>query len=187
MTASQIRVIIVPGNGGAKPTDNWFPYVKEELEKDGFKVIVEEFPDSILARESQWIPFLKNELKADKNTILIGHSSGAIAAMRYAEKNQILGSVLIGTYHTDLGMESERISEYFNRPWDWEAIKRNQKWIAIFASSDDPWIPIEEPRFLHQNLGTDYHEYSDQGHFGGDYYKPTFPELIEVIKNLTKS
>ncbi len=26
------------------------------------------------------------------------------------------------------------------------------------------------------------YESSDQGHFGGDYYKETFPELLEAIK-----
>jgi len=178
----KIKVVIAPGNGGAKPTDNWFPYVKSELEKDGITVVVREFPDSHLARESYWIPFLKNDLKVDENTILVGHSSGAIAAMRYAEKNKILGSILVGTYYTDLGMETEKISGYFDRPWQWEAIQRNQKWIAVFASTDDPWIPIEEPRFLQQKLKLDYHEYTDKGHFGGDYYKPLFPELVAVIR-----
>lgn len=178
----KIKVIIAPGNGGAKPSDNWFPYVKRELGKDGLEVIVREFPDSMLAREKYWIPFLKDELKADENSILVGHSSGAIAAMRYAEKNRILGSILIGTYHTDLGMENEKISGYFDRPWDWDAIKNNQKWIAIFASTNDPWIPIEEPRFLNQKLSADYFEYTDQGHFGGDYFKETFPELVSYIR-----
>lgn len=180
----RIKVILIPGNGGGKPTDNWFPYVTKELTAAGFEVISKEFPDSVLAREAYWIPFLK-ELKADENTILVGHSSGAIAAMRYAEKTPILGSVLIGAYHTDLGMDSEKISGYFDRPWDFQAIRNHQKWIGIFASTDDPWIPVEEPRFLNQKLQADYFEYEDQGHFGGDYYKETFPELVALIKSKT--
>lgn len=175
------KVIFVPGNGGAKPSDIWYPYVKEALEKEGFEVIAKEFPDSVLAREKYWIPYLE-ELKADENTILIGHSSGAIAAMRYAENHKILGSILVGTYHTDLGIENEKISGYFDRPWNWEAIKKNQKWIAVFASLDDPWIPIEEPRFLNKMLNPDYFEYQDQGHFGQDLDKTTFPELVDYIK-----
>ena len=175
------KVIIIPGNGGGKPMDNWFPYVEEELSKKGYEVLNREFPDSLLARESHWIPFLKEELKADGDTILVGHSSGAIAALRFAETNKIMGSVLVGAYHTDLNMESERVSEYFNRPWDWKAIRQNQQWTAIFASSDDPWIPIDEARFLHKELQADYYEYSDRGHFGGDYYKQDFPELAQAI------
>lgn len=176
-----IKAIFIPGNGGGTPKDNWFPYLKKELEKLGITVIDQNFPDSDLARAKYWLPFLK-QLGADENTILAGHSSGAIAAMRYAENNKILGSVLVGSYHTDLGNENEKASGYFDKPWEWEKIKNNQKWIIQFSSTDDPWIPIAEPRYIHEKLDSDYHEFTDQGHFGGDYHKPEFPELIDAIK-----
>lgn len=182
MGNSSLKVILIHGNSGSKPTDNWIPYVKAELEKAGIPVIAPEFPDNDLARACYWIPFL-HELHADENTILIGHSSGALASMRFAEKNKILGSVLIGSYFTDLGYEKEKLSGYFDAPWDWEAIKGNQQWIIQFASTDDPWIPIQEPQFVRDRLGTEYYEFNDQGHFGGDYHKPTFPEVVSAIKN----
>jgi predicted alpha/beta hydrolase family esterase len=178
-----LRVIIIHGNSGGKPTDNWIPYVKEQLEKKGFNVVAPQFPDNHIARASYWLPFLKNELKADGNTIIVGHSSGAIAAMRFAEENPLYGSVLVGGYHSDLGIENEKISGYFDKPWNWEAIKKNQNWIIEFSSSDDPWIPIEEARYVHEKLATEYHEFNNQGHFGGDYYKPEFPELVAAILN----
>jgi predicted alpha/beta hydrolase family esterase len=175
------KVIFIPGNGGESPQDNWFPSVKKELETAGFTVISEEFPDNDLARASFWLPFLINELKADENTLLIGHSSGAIAAMRLAEKQPIGGSVLVGAYYTDLGMEKEKQSGYFDAPWNWEAIRKNQSWIALFAAQDDPWIPIAEPRHIHLKLNCEYHEYINGGHFGGDYKKTDFPELSQAI------
>lgn len=177
-----IKAVFAPGNGGGSVHENWFVYLKKELENMGITVAAKDFPDPMLAREKYWLPFLKNELHADENTIIIGHSSGAIAAMRYAEKNKILGSVLVAPYYTDLGDDSEKESGYFNRPWDWEAIKKNQKFIIQFNSTDDPWIPIKEARFVHEKLDTDYHEFTDQGHFGGDREKPTFPELIAALK-----
>lgn len=178
-----IRVILIHGNGGSKPTDIWFPYIKTELEKLGLEVLAPQFPDAKLARASYWLPFLKNELKADENTIIIGHSSGAIAAMRFAEENKIYGSVLVGSYYTDLGYENEKLSGYFDSPWNWDAIRCNQHWIIQFASIDDPWIPIGEPRYVHDQLQSEYYEYLDQGHFGGDYNKTTFPELIKAISS----
>ncbi|HKC14501.1 MAG TPA: alpha/beta hydrolase [Patescibacteria group bacterium] len=180
-----IRVIFIPGNGGGSTKDNWFPYLKMKLVKLGVEVIDKEFPDSDLAREKYWIPFLK-ELGADKNTILIGHSSGAVAAMRFAEKNPILGSVLVGACYTDLGDEKEKSSGYYNRPWKWNSIKNNQKWIIQFASTNDPWIPIQEARTINEKLGSEYYEFTDQGHFGGDYDKKTFPELLEALKRKLK-
>lgn len=177
-----LRAILIHGNGGGNPSDNWFPYLKKELENLGIKTDAPQFPDSDLARASYWIPFLKDTLKADENTIIIGHSSGAIAAMRFAEKNTIYGSVLVGSYHTDMGIEKEKLSGYFDSPWDWNAIRKHQKWIIQFASENDPCIPISEARYVHQKLSTDYYELPDQGHFGGDYYKDTFPEALEAIK-----
>lgn len=177
-----IRAILIHGNGNSKPTDNWLPYLKKELEILGIIVDAPQFPDTELARSSYWLPFLRNELKADENTIIVGHSSGAIAAMRYAETHRILGSALIGAYYTCLGYENEILSGYFDTPWDWEAIKKNQKWILQFASANDPWIPLREAHCVRDKLATDYYEFSDQGHFGGDCYKETFPELLEAIR-----
>ncbi len=182
-----MKVLFIPGNGGGGPNDNWFPYLKNELEKLGIRVVASEFPDNYLAREAYWVPFLKDNLKADEQTILVGHSSGAIAAMRLAEATRLLGSVLVGAYHTDLGLAMEKQSGYFDRPWDWDAIIRNQKWVIQFASVNDAWIPIEEARFVHEKLHTEYHEFIDQGHFGGDSQKLEFPELFEALKKrLTK-
>jgi predicted alpha/beta hydrolase family esterase len=176
-----IRVVFIPGNSNLTTKDNWFPSVKKELEANGLKVIDAEFPDPDLAREEYWIPFLLKVLKVDENTILVGHSSGAIAAMKLAENHKILGSVLVGVYHNDLGIEKEKQAGYFNRPWNWEKIRDNQQWTVLFASQDDPWIPIDHPRFIHLQLNSEYHEFKDQGHFGGDYYKPNFPELSAAI------
>lgn len=177
-----LRAVLIHGNGGGKPTDNWLPYLKTELGKLGIIAEAPQFPDADLARASYWIPFLKDTLKVDAETIIIGHSSGAIAAMRFAENNQLFGSVLVGAYHTDLGYETEKLSGYFSKPWDWNAIRRNQRWIIQFASTNDPWIPIEEARTVRDNLMPEYHESTFQGHFGGDYYKETFPEALEAIK-----
>ena len=171
------KAILIPGNGGSVPSDGWRPYLEAELPRLGIEVINKQFPDSVLARAEYWLPFIK-ELGADESTILIGHSSGGVAAMRYAETNKILGSVLVGACHTDLGDESEAVSRYYDHPWDWEAIKANQKWIIQFHSTDDPFIPVEEARFIHEKLGTEYHELTDKGHF----QQTEFPELVEALK-----
>lgn len=183
----RIKAIFIPGNGGASVKDKggFFPYVKRELEKLRVKVISQDFPDPELARAKYWLPFIK-KLGAYEETFLIGHSSGAEAALRYTEENKILGSVLVGACYTDLGMETEKLSGYYTKKWNWDKIRKNQNWIIQFHSLDDPWIPIKEARFVHQKLGTEYFEFSDQGHFGGDRDYPKFPKLVEEIKKKIK-
>ncbi|GAC1387504.1 MAG: alpha/beta hydrolase [Candidatus Saccharimonadales bacterium] len=177
----QPNAILIHGNGGGTGEGLWFPWVKAQLEKLGVPTIAETMPDNVLAPEAKWLPFIRDELAADEHSIIVGHSSGAVAAMRFAETDKILGSILIGACYTDLGSKTEKLSGYYNRPWQWEKIKANQEWIVQFASTDDPWIPVREARYIHKQLDTEYHEYTDKGHFGGDYEKNDFPEIIEII------
>jgi predicted alpha/beta hydrolase family esterase len=115
--------------------------------------------------------------------VLVGHSSGALAAMRYAQSHVLVGSVLVGACYTDLGEASERVSGYYSDPWQWEAIKANQKFIIQFASSSDPYIPIAEPRYIAKQLNSQYFELPGRGHFED----PTFPELAKaLLKTLRK-
>jgi uncharacterized protein len=174
----KLKIIFVPGNGGDGNTVyGWFSYLKKEFEVLGCEVLAPVYPDPALARASFWLPFIEN-LGTDENTVLVGHSSGAIAAMKYAENHKILGTILVAGYHTDLGMETERQSEYFNTPFNWEKIKENQEWIIQFNSTNDDFIPIEEARFVHEKLSSEYYELS-QGHF---YPQDIFPEIIEAFK-----
>ncbi len=175
---SNPNIILVHGNGGSTVEDIWFPEVKTELEALGLEVVAQTMPDNMLARSIKWLPFLENVLGANENSIIIGHSSGAVAAMRYAETHRIFGSVLVGASHTDLGDRGEKMSGYFDEPWDWDAIKANQNWIVQFASPSDPYIPIEEPRHIHAQLDTDYRELPGRGHF----MEVIFPEVEKVIK-----
>ena len=99
--------------------------------------------------------------------------------MRYAEKNKILGSVLVGTYYTDTGDQNEQKSGYFDEPWNWPSIRNNQKWIIQFSSTDDPFFSYDEPKLVHEKLETELHEFTDRGHFFG----LEFPELVEVVKS----
>ena len=97
--------------------------------------------------------------------------------MRYAERHRILGSVLVGAYCTDIGDRAERLSGYFDDPWDWNAIRSNQRWIIQFASRDDPFFPYEEPLGVRDHLRTEFHEYEDRGHF----FQSEFPELVAAV------
>ena len=187
LVQSKTKIILVHGNGGSWPKENWLPPVAEKLSKlKDVKVIFRRFPDPVLARAKYWLPFIK-KLGADENTILVGHSSGAVAAMRYAEKHTVLGLILVAACHTDLGDPREKASRYFDRPWNWRAIKKNQKWIVQFASVDDPHIHIREPRFIHKKLKTEYFEFKRQGHFSRQDKKTDFPQIVSIVKRKLQS
>ncbi len=171
------KIVIIHGNGGSTNQHNWIPWLKAECEKNKITVIAPTMPDNVEAKASIWLPYMHDKLHCDENTIIVGHSSGAVAAMRYAEQYKLLGSILIGACYTDLGYASERIAGYYDAPWRWKTIKNNQQWIIQFASDDDPYIPIAEPRYIQKQLDTDYYEFTDQGHF----MNKTIPDLLSII------
>jgi len=177
-TAGATKAILIHGNGGCTAGDIWLPWVERELRALGLDVINHTFPDNIKARASVWLPYLET-LDADENTILIGHSSGAVAAMRYAETHRLAGSILVAACHTDLGDAFEKASGYYAEPWQWKRIREQQPWIAIYSSSDDPHIPIDEPRFIAAQLRCSYFEFTDRGHFND---QRQFPEIVDLVR-----
>lgn len=183
------KVILLPGNGGASPIkDLWFPWVTKELTKWGLEVMAKEMPDPQMAHMDIWLPFIKDELKADEISIIIGHSSGGVAALRYLEENKLVGAAVVGVNYTDLGYPEEKEAGWYDKPWRWDKIKANAQWVAQFASTDDPFIPIREPRFIHEQINSEYFEFTDRGHFMVEHnpINNTFPELIDIIKSKIK-
>jgi predicted alpha/beta hydrolase family esterase len=172
------KAILIHGNGGCTAGDIWLPWLERELTALGLEVINQTFPDNIKARAQYWLPHIES-LGADERTILIGHSSGAVAAMRYAEEHRLLGSILVGVCHTDLGDSFEAASGYYETEWQWQRIRDNQQWIAIYSSTDDPHIPIAEPRFIAAQLKCSYFEFTDRGHFTD---ARQFPEIVDLMR-----
>ena len=178
-----VKAILIHGNGGSTAGDHWLPYLERELTAIGLEVINRTFPDNVKARARIWLPFLE-ELGAGEDTILIGHSSGAEAAMRYAETHRLLGSILVGVCHTDLGDAGEAASGYYRDRWQWDLIRRNQQWIGIYHSSDDPLIPVGEARFVAAQLRCSYFEFTDRGHF---LDSREFPEIVQFVRRQLRS
>jgi len=181
------RVVIAPGNGGGSILDaNWYGWITDELRDSGLfdEVVCRDFPDPVEAKRSIWLPFMLDTLRVAADTVLVGHSSGAEAAMRLAEENIVGGLVLVSACHTDLDDEGERASGYYppsGGPWNWEAIRKNCGWILQFHSRDDSHVPVGEGRFVSKELRSEYTELDGHSHF----FEP-FRELKDAILSKMK-
>ena len=173
------RFIFVHGNQTPHWSFAWAPWLKAQLESLGFETFFETMPDSIIARSEYWLPFLKDHVRVGKNDVIIGWSSGAVAAMRYAEANVIRGSILVAPCYTDLDDEIEKQSGYYDTPWQWQAIQSNQENIALVYGDDDPFIPQSEFEFIAGQLDPKVIKIHGGKHF---IERQEFPEVLEYIQ-----
>lgn len=183
-----MKIILLPGNGSCQiEKHHWYKWLRDGLIAHGFEVIAQDMPDPHLARRSFWLPFIEEKIGDDPRAIVIGHSSGAVAAMRYIETHYVSGVILVSACHSDLGIASEKISGYYKDPWQWDAMKKHAGWIVQFASKDDPFISIEEARFVHEKTQSEYFEFEDRGHFmGSNKGGRQFPEVLDIVVAKTK-
>ena len=182
-----MRCVIVPGNGCDDVYNcNWYAHAKLFLEQqdDLFdEVILEEMPDPMVARESIWLPFLVDNLGVGEDTVLIGHSSGAEAALRLLEKHRLAGCLLVSACHTDLGLESERAAGYYSRPWSWDVIRANSPWILQCHSKTDRLVPLAEGRHVAENIHSRFYELPKHSHFFTvAQIQPVLDELVKYMR-----
>lgn len=195
-TTSKVKFLLIPGNGGAGKdilSANWYGWFAKSIDEDlkrseKAQVIAENYPDPFVAKNTEWLPHITHLIAGDSaNTVLIGHSSGALAAMRMAESTTLRGIILVSPAYTDLGDENERASGYFDTDWDYGKQVENAGLIHIFHSEDDHLIPVDEARYVASNMkkeaGTrgmvnkvEYDEMKDHSHF----FEP-FDKLLEVV------
>ena len=182
-----MRVILIPGMGCYPVAQsNWYSWFANEINKrPSVKCVLRDFPDPNKCRESIWVPFLKEEIGLDEETIIVGHSSGAACAMRLLESSKVpklRGAVLVASAYTDLGDENERRSEYFNRPWNWEAMKTGAKKIVCFHGEDDHLIPVDEARHIANKLQCESFEYFEMK--GKSHFFYPWDELLDVVDEM---
>ena len=178
------RFIFVHGNGTEHWSFAWAPWLKEQLESHGYETFFETMPDSIIARSEYWLPFLKDHAKVGSEDVIVGWSSGAVAAMRYAEEHTIKGSILVSPNYTHLDDELEKQSGYFDKPWQWDVIQEHQDKIALFYGDNDPYIPQADFEVVAQKLQPEVHKISGAGHF---MEQQDFPDLLEYILKAYRS
>jgi len=76
---------------------NFIPWLKTELEKQGYKVQTPELPNSDDPKESEQVDYILKKCSIDENTIIVGHSLGCIVAMKALQKygKSVKGLILL--------------------------------------------------------------------------------------------
>ena len=165
------------------PQENWFPWLKAELEKKGFEVIVPKFPTPINQSLESWLRVIKKfEDKINEETILIGHSLGAAFILNYLEQTnkKIKSAFLVAGYHKLLDNKFKELNKTFvDKEFDWKKIKKNCNKFFVFGSDNDEYISLEITKELAKNLDAELKIIHNGGHLNKKAGYDKFPELLD--------
>ena len=179
-----MNIILLPGSGCTPTMEcNYYSWLAKTLVDRGIcadvRVTVPGMPDPHVCRRSKWIPHCEEVLKCDANSVVVGHSSGAVCALRLAERNVLRGIVLVAGYDDDLGDENERASGYFGPdPFDYEKIKANcAGGVDCVIGLRDSLVPAEMQRALAAKLDARETLCERRDHF----FTPPAEEIVDAI------
>ena len=179
-----MNFIIIHGIYG-NPQENWFPWLKKELEDAGYEVIVPKFPTPINQSLESWLLVLsEHEDKINEDTVMIGHSLGTPFILNYLEKTQkkIKAAYFVAGYHKLIDNKFYELNKDFvYKEFNWEKIKSSCGIFFVFASDNDEYIPLEIPKEMAEKLNASFNIVHDGGHLNSRAGFNTFPLLMESI------
>jgi aminopeptidase N len=194
MPPPKLKFVIIHGTGSG-PQENWFPYVKQELEKRGAKVFVPQFPLDKQQNLNNWLATFKKRVpfELDENTVLIGHSIGAtflLSILNRQQKSPLRASIFVSGFYDTLDEDylHELTKTFVNLNFDWPLIKQNAGEIFQLHGDDDPHVSLAQAKRLAKKLGSNLTVVKGGGHLNRRTgYVKKFPELLQIIDKLVAS
>jgi predicted alpha/beta hydrolase family esterase len=181
------NALILHGTDG-NSQQNWFDWLRQELEERNWQVWVPNLPDASTPNIERYNTFLlkENTWEFNNESVLIGHSSGAVAILGLLQvlpgDVNVSTCYLVGAFKDDLNWEA--LKGLFTKPFDFAKIKTKADKFSFIHSDNDPYCPLEHAQFLAHELDGELIVQPGQKHFSigsaGEQYAQ-FPFLLRKI------
>ncbi len=181
------NVLILHGTS-SNSYGNWFPWLKTELEKKRYKVWAPDLPKADTPNIKRYNKYIlsNKDWELDKDSILVGHSSGAVAILgllqNLDESVKVDTCILVGSFKDNLGWDC--LDGLFEEEFDFEKIKKRAKKFIFIHSDNDPYCPLDHAEYLAEKLDGELIVKKGQKHFSvgtfGETYRE-FPLVLELI------
>lgn len=167
------RNFILLHGKGSSPKSNFWPWLKEQLERRGHSVQLPELPNSEAPNDEEQADYVQRHCTFGDNTVIIGHSFGGIVAMRLLERGvqverlTLLGTPFSGSYLD--GVERPTVTAAVKKGFDGKKIRANAKAIVLVYDTEDKTIALPDGEALAALLeGSMFKEKAEQSHFRAD-------------------
>jgi len=173
------------------PEEEWRPWLRNELESLGWKVILPAMPDTMHPKVHEWVRHTEHLVNItggpDENCYFVGHSLGCIAILRYLEtlsNEKVGGAILVAGFSDDLGYEE--FLNFFTAPILWDEIKTHCKKFVAIHSDNDPYVPLEQGNVFKEKLGAELIIEHNMKHYSAEDGITELPIALEVLLRISK-
>lgn len=161
------NVILIHGWEGTG-TKGWFSEIIQLCTENGIEVLSPDFPNTKTPKYTEWKTYFEEIVRPSvtNKSIILGHSLGSGFLQRYCteENIKVAGIIMVAPTANDCGISE--IKNFFENPFDYEAIKNSADNIFLYAGGKDKFIPQKDFQFLAKNLNAHFHFFPEEDHFG---------------------
>lgn len=170
----------------ADPTQKWYPWLAKEAAARHVKFSSPALPHANEPFIEEWKAKLDN-LRPGQDAVLIGHSRGGVAVLRWLEEQpkelQVLRVILVAVNsglsgHLAIPGETNH-GFYTEEGYDFAKIRQHCSDFVVLHSRDDQWVPYAHGVENAEGLRAKLLSFEDHGHFGKS--TDAIPELLELI------
>jgi predicted alpha/beta hydrolase family esterase len=200
-----MNVFLIHGSFG-NPQENWFPWLRRELERLGYIVIVPKFPvedyetfhaaieeNPHLEAQNQtldnWMEVFEKYLhQVGDDTIFVAHSIGPSFILRILERCKcfVKASIFVSGFIGELDnpIFDAVNSTFFQNTFDQKRILSNCRKFHCIAGSDDPYVPQAMLYSFAEFLETSLEVIHDGGHLNEEAGYSKFPRVLDIIQKV---
>ena len=175
--------LIIHGSFGSSE-GNWFPWLKEQLEKDNKKVLVPQMPVGIDKQNfDSWSEVL-NKIDVNEFTTIIAHSIAPIFICKYLITNKIKVKKFIFVCGFNNYFGINRDFDTVNGPMyidNYTDIKNYCDNIICYYSDNDPYVKYEVEKEFASSISNKEYVIKGGGHINSESGYTSFEAILKSL------
>lgn len=160
----------------SKPENNWYPWLKKELERKDYEVLLPELPtmNTDLPDLSKLIKYTHNLI--DNETVIVGHSLSGVLALRIGEFLKYKKAIIVAGWDYDDLYPQHKL--FWKDKIKHARIIKNVEERIIIHSDNDPYLTAFQAENMSKRLGAKFILVKSAGHFT---IKDRMTELSQIL------
>jgi uncharacterized protein len=182
-----MNVFIFHGIYG-NPEENWYPWLKEQLQEKGITVYAPVFPTPANQSLTSWFEALQPyEQFITEETIFVGHSLSCVFALHFLEQknNVIQASFFVAPFIQPIGMKDIDAlnATFYKKDFNWQTIQQHCPVFQLLYSTNDPYVSLPLAQEVATGLQEELILIENAGHFNEKAGYTKFNLLLtEILK-----